>query len=100
MNFDECKTMYKVMRNHLRKINNELFYTSSRKRRSKEDSYTFAGYETPKSSAPLRRNNRENINDIENALEILDYKCGFQALTSSSRELLGDIYNDYGEMIR
>ena len=98
MNFDECQTMYKVMRNHLKKIDDELFNMSSRKRRSKKDSYSFP-FTKPSEQSKQRRINRDMVNELDDALEILDYKCGYQALTSSTRKMLGNIYNDYGEML-
>lgn len=98
MNFDECQTMYKVMRNHLIRIDDKLFNMSSRTRRSKKDSYPFS-FMKPSEQSKQRRINRDMVNEVEDALEILDYKCGYQALTSSTREMLGNIYNDYGEML-
>lgn len=90
MDYSECKAMYKVMRSHLRMIDGVLYKALRDKERGKEFPHSPSGFE------------RKPIEDVEEALDILDVKCGYSPSSSlyrHSREMLGDIYNDYGDML-
>ncbi len=85
MDYPECEAIYKVMKSHLTMIDGVL-YSAKRAKQIGRPYHAPSGFQ------------RGPLEDVEEALDILTTKCEW-TLHAQPRVMLGDIYNDYGDML-